>query len=90
MVYKLLLALFWLGFWIGLVQDRLYWANVRMIFPDYATKGCPSHMSAFWADVCLGFIFIIELTLMHAVFFTAVLYVDFFVLQDKYGFLKMD
>ena len=81
-------ALFWIGFWVGLVQQRLWYANVELIFPDYATKGCSTYMNAFWADVCLGFIFELELTIVHTAFYVALLYVDFFVIQKRYGFLK--
>ena len=87
--YKLVRALFWIGFWVGLVQQRLWYANVELIFPDYATKGCPSYMNAFWADVCLGFIFELELTIVHTAFFAAILYIDFFSIKKRYGFLKV-
>lgn len=87
-LYKLVRALFWIGFWVGLVQQRLWYANVELIFPDYATNGCPTYMNAFWADVCLGFILELELTIVHTAFYVALLYVDFFVIQKRYGFLK--
>lgn len=45
-------------------------------------------MNQFWADVCLGFIFELELTIVHTIFFAAILYVDFFVIQKRYGFLR--
>lgn len=88
MSYKIVRALFWVAFWIALVQERLYWANVNLIFPDYNVKGCPSYMNQFWADFCIGLIFEIELTIVHQLFFTGLLYVDFFVIQKKFGFLK--
>ena len=90
MVYKFVRVLFWIGFWVGLVQERLWYANVELIFPDYSNKGCPSYMNAFWADVCLGFIFELELTILHTAFFAAILYVDFFSIKKRYGFLKMN
>ena len=90
MLYKLVRALFWIGFWVGLVQERVWTANINMIFPDYETKGCPSYMNAFWADVCLGFIFELELTIVHTAFFACILYVDNFSIKRRYGFLKMN
>lgn len=90
MLYKLVRALFWIGFWVGLVQERVWKANINMIFPDYETKGCPSYMNAFWADVCLGFIFELELTILHTAFFACILYVDNFSIKRRYGFLKMN
>ena len=84
-VYYAGLGVFWLGFWIGLVQQRLWSRNVQLLFPN----GCPSNMNAFWADVCLGFILEIELTIMHQLWFVPLLYIEFFVVQKKYGFLNM-
>lgn len=84
-VYYAGLGVFWLGFWIGLVQQRLWSRNVQLLFPN----GCPSYMNAFWADVCLGFILEIELTIMHQLWFVPILYIEFFVVQKKYGFLNM-
>jgi hypothetical protein len=51
-----------------------------LIFPDYKTKGCPSYMNRFWADVCLGFIFELELSILHTLLFAFIQYVDFFVI----------
>lgn len=84
-VYKVGLGIFWLGFWAGLVQQRLWEANIKMIFPE----GCPDHMNIFWTDVCLGFILILELTIMHQIWILPLMYYSFFVVQKKYGFSKM-
>lgn len=87
--FKASLAIFWVLFWLLEVQQHLYWANVHWIFPDYDTKGCPANMNVFWADFCLGLLFIVELIIAHALFFAAILYVDFFSIQKRYGFLKV-
>jgi hypothetical protein len=64
--YKLFRALFWIGFWIGLVQEKMWTFNVNLIFPDFnKDTGCTSNMNQFWVDVCLAFIFEIELNFVH-------------------------
>jgi len=50
------------------------------LFPDYKTKGCPKYMNQFWADVCLAFIFELELNFLHVFWLSAVLYFDAFVI----------
>jgi hypothetical protein len=90
MAYKSVVSVFWVCFWVLLLQERLYWLNVQLIFPNYAISGCPTYMTAFWADACLGIMFVCELILLHQLFFVVMLYIDFFKVQAEYGFLKID
>lgn len=80
--YKLFRAIFWIGFWIGLLPERMWTFNMQLIFPD----GCT--MDPFWADVCLAFIFEIELNFLHQIYMVSLLYYNNFVIQKKYGFLR--
>lgn len=87
-VYKLILAAFWIAFWVALLQERVWTMNRDWIFPNYETEGCPANFSKFWADYCLALLFELELTVVHQLFFTSMLYYDFFVVKKKFGFLK--
>ena len=87
MTYKLTLAVFWVIFWVALWPEALFQWNMNWLYPNTATEGCP--VRPFWADFAVAIMIEIELTIVHQLFFTALLYVDFFIIQDKYGFLKI-
>jgi hypothetical protein len=85
-LYKAVLAVFWVVFWVDNWLESLYQLNLYFLFPNAPVSGCP--MQPFWADFCVGLMIELELTLLHALFFTAMLWYDCFVIQKKYGFLK--
>lgn len=87
MVYKLTLIFFWVFFWILLLPQKLYQANINYLWPNLATEGCS--MNVFYADYVIGLLFIVELVIIHMLFFSACLAYDFFVNQKNYGFLTM-
>jgi len=90
MVYKVVIVVFWITFWAALLQERVWTMNRNWIFAEFdPANGCPVKMTPFWSDYVLGLIFEIELTIVHQLFFTAMLYYDFFVVRKKYGFLKI-
>ena len=84
MVHKLLIAMFWLAFWMTGFANTVWVLNNRWIFPE----GCPKWHYVF-ADYVLSLLFMLEMALVHYVYWCIVMGFEVFMIQDRFGFRKM-
>lgn len=75
MTHKTIMGVFWFTFWLTGSTNSLMAFNLWRIFPD----GCPK-WNYFLADYVLGLLFMLELTAMDFIYFTAIMSYEIFVI----------